>query len=140
VYDGIGEIDIVIVEEVKGGKPRSVELSEVKRGGDKSSKAGEQIDKSIAGMADIAARKSGVFLFELIAKNRLGKDVSNVYHLSGISTIHKFTFGLQGRDGFSDSLEISEEGITGLAESLIKNLPPSRQTPALPPTKKENAE
>jgi hypothetical protein len=140
VYEGIGEIDVMMIEEVKGGKPRPVELSEIKTGQEKASQASEQIDKSIGGLADIAAKKPGVYFFELVAKNKLGKDISSAYDLSQISTVDKSTFGLQGRQGFSDSLGISEESIIGLADSLIRSLPPSGQTPALPPTKKEDAE
>jgi hypothetical protein len=139
VYESMGEMDIMMTEVVKGGKPRPVEVSEVKTGGEKASDARAQLNQASEGLSDIAAKKPGVYLYERTGHNQIGKDVSSEFDLSQLSTLKQSVYGLEGRQGYS-SLGVTEESIAGLAASLIKSLPPKGQTPALPPPTKENEE
>jgi hypothetical protein len=141
VYDAIGEIDIMVTEPVKGGKPRPVEVSEVKTGGtDKAIEATKQIEQSTQGLGQIAANEPGVRLFERTGHNEIGKELTGDFDLSQLSSLKKTTYGLEGKTGFSETLGVAEEVIVGLADSLIKSLPPKGTQPSLPPHPKKEEE
>jgi hypothetical protein len=141
LYEALGEIDMMMVETVKGGKPRPVELSEVKTGGgDKAGEAMAQLDAAQQTLMDLHAKKPDIYLFERVAHHEIGRNLSAEYDLSTIGTATKSTYGLQGKTGFSESLGVNEETIIGLAQSLVDSLPPSGTTPSLPPVSKEGEE
>lgn len=141
VYDAIGEIDIMVTEPVKGGKPRPVEVSEVKTGGaDKPADAVRQLEQSTQGLGQIAAKEPGVRLFERTGHNEIGRDLTGEFDLSQLSSLRQTTYGLEGKAGFSKSLGVAEEVIVGLADSLIKSLPPKATQPSLPPQPKKEEE
>jgi hypothetical protein len=138
VFESIGEIDIMVTEFVKCGKSRPVEISEVKTGGtDTATQAVMQLEQSTQGLGQIAAKESGVRLFERPRHNEIGKDLTGEFDLSQLPSLKKTTLGLEGKTGFSETLGIAEEVIVGLAESLIKSLPSKGPHPSLPPTTKK---
>ena len=97
-----------------------------------------QLDKSTIGLAKLAQKEPGVFLFERVGQNNLGKDLTAEFDLANLSDLKQSTFGLEGKSGFSDPLGITEATIIELAVSLVESLPPKGTTPSLPPTKDDN--
>lgn len=141
LYEALGEIDMMMVETVKGGKPKPVELSEVKTGGgDKASEAMGQLDSAQNALTDLQAKKPDIYLFERVEHHKIGRDLSAEYDLSSIGAVAKSTYGLQGKAGFTDSLGVTEETIVSLAQSLVDSLPPAGTTPSLPPVSKDEGD
>ncbi|MFT4163794.1 MAG: hypothetical protein QM650_00955 [Microlunatus sp.] len=141
LYEALGEIDMMMVETVKGGKPRPVEISEVKTGRNDTGKgAMDQLNTAQRALADLHAKTPDVYMFERVAHHTIGRNLSAEYDLSTIGNVAKSTYGLQSKTGFTESLGLTEETIIGLAQSLVDSLPPSGTIPSLPPVSKDDEE
>ena len=133
VYQSIGEVDTLVAEPGAGGKLRPLEIAEAKAGGATSaSEAGRQLSAVVQSFERIAAGEGDISLYELTGDKQLGKDMTQSFDLSQTKAIEQTTYGPEGRTGFSSSLGFTDVELKGVAESLIKNLPPEKPA-TIPP-------
>jgi hypothetical protein len=133
LWKSVGNADALVAEPGANGKFRPVEVEEAKTGrGDSATKAAQQVAKVTGGLADIAAGKTDVRIFDRVGKNQIGRDLTDQFDLSQLGSLKSSTRGPEGR-GFQESLGYDEQILRLLAESLIKSLPPAAPQPALPP-------
>jgi hypothetical protein len=132
IYESLGEIDSMVVEEIPNGKPRATLIEEVKTGAtDGPQKALQQVtQKVIPALQKIAAGDKGLKLFELIGKKALGSERTDAFDFSG--DIRAQTRGPSGK-GFQESLGYDPEVLEATAESLIKDGLPPAAPQTIPP-------
>jgi len=140
IYESMGEIDQMVVEDVPSGKPKATLIEEVKTGAtDQPQKALAQVtDKVFPALQQMLAGDKSIKIFELTGKKELGGERTGAYDFSG--KIQAQTRGPQGK-GFQQSLGYDPEVLEETAKSLIEQgLPPAKpQTipPITGPHKKE---
>ena len=135
VYDAVGEIDVLVADASAAGKPQAIELGEVKTGaGDTAVSAAVQLEQSASALAELSrgGRGSDLKVFELEGKKTLGTDLTNALDYSRIGAATRTTLGPQGR-AFGQQMELTASELNGLAESLLKNMPPGKPQ-TIPPT------
>jgi hypothetical protein len=134
VYESIGEVDTLVAEPAGKGLLRPLEVTETKAGGSKQpSEAAGQLTDAVAELQKIASGYSGVQIFEMTGKKTLGRNITSSFDLSQISGVQRTTFGPEGK-GFDVSLGFTEGELKGVADSLLKNLPPDEPAPVRPVT------
>jgi hypothetical protein len=132
VYESVGEVDTMVVEPGAKGLLRPLEVAEAKAGGAKQpSEAAQQLTEAVTVFEQIAKGQSNVQIFEMTGKKQLGKELTSTFDLSQSGAIERTTFGPEGK-GFDVSLGFTEAQLRGLAESLLKNLPPDKPA-TIPP-------
>ena len=132
VYESVGEVDTMVAEPGAKGLLRPVEVAETKAGGARQpSEAAQQLTDAVTVFEQIAKGQSNVQIFEMTGKKQLGKDLTSTFDLSQIGAVERTTFGPEGK-GFDVSLGFTEAQLRGLAESLLKNLPPDKPA-TIPP-------
>lgn len=134
VYESLGEVDTLVAEPGAHGKLKPLEVAEAKAGRSSAADANAQLAEVVQAFDKIAAGDSGVRLFERAANNRLGKDMTSSFDLSQTTGIERSTSGPQGRTGFSENLGFTDAELGGVAESLIRNLPPDKPATVAPVT------
>jgi hypothetical protein len=134
VYEAVGEVDTMVVEPNPNGLLRPLEVAEGKAGGaGQHSEATQQLSDVVAEFEKIAGGQSDVQIFEMTGKRQLGRNITSTFDLSKSADIARTTFGPEGR-GFNASLGFTEGELRGVAESLLKNLPPDKPATVRPVT------
>lgn len=127
IYESIGEIDAMVVEDPGGGKPRATYIEEVKSGSESPSDALKQVAKVLPALQEIAAGDKTIKVFELKGKKTLGPERTQTYDYSG--RIRGGTRGPEGK-GFSESLGYDANVMHETAKLLIKDGLPLTPQPA----------
>jgi len=133
LWKSLGEVDSLAAKKGSGGKLQPVEIQEVKTGEtERASAAARQLNKVTTGLQQIASGQEGIRIFDRVAKNELGKDLTDSFDLSQLTALKTSTLGPEGKTGFNESLGFDTKTLTAVADSLIKNLPPDK-LPVIPP-------
>ncbi|MGY3036601.1 hypothetical protein ACVIIV_005771 [Bradyrhizobium sp. USDA 4354] len=135
VWESLGEVDTMVAEPGANGKLKPLEITEVKAGSTKGgTDAARQLGKIVDLFGAIAGGDPNVRLYEQKGPQQLGKDLTSSFDLSQARSILQTTFGPEGRTGFSESLGYTEADLKGVADSLLKNLPPEKPARVAPVT------
>ena len=138
VYESLGEVDGMVVEEVAGGKLRPKLLEEVKTGGSEGlgSQARAQVAKGRAALTEARTNPAEVRVFELLGKKELGADLTDTLDLSTVEGTATRTRGPSPEE-FDTELGYEPKVLEQVAADLIsKGLPPKEPQPAVAPTPK----
>jgi hypothetical protein len=142
VYESLGEVDTLVAEPNAKGTLQPLEIAEVKAGDKPAAEALGQLARIIDGFDRIAQGDRNIKVFEMSGKKALGKELTPRLDLSLAKTIELSTRGPEGKAGFTQGLGFTEAELKGVAESLLKNLPPEKPAPVRPltsPREKEEA-
>ena len=141
VWESLGEVDTMVAEPGVNGKLTPLEIAEVKAGGTKGgTDAANQLKNIVKLFGRIAGGDQNVRLYEQKGPQQLGKDLTSSFDLSQAGSVLQTTFGPEGRMGFSESLGYTEADLKGVAESLLKNLPPDKPARVVPVTSPDQKE
>ena len=132
IYQSLGEIDSMVVEDAPGGKPQAKVIEEVKTGAsDQPTKALEQVtNKVFPALQKIVAGDASVKVFELTGKKSLGAERTGDFDFSG--SIQAQTRGPEGK-GFQKSLGYDPDVLEATAKTLIQEGLPPDQPQTIPP-------
>ncbi len=132
IYQSLGEIDAMLVEEVRWAKPKARVIEEVKTGAnDKPGAAKAQVtEKVLPALKKVAAGDPSVKVFELVGKKGLGAEKTGDFDFRG--DIKAQTRGPAGK-GFDKTLGFDPEVLDATAEALIKDGLPPAKAQTIPP-------
>ncbi len=132
IYESLGEIDAMIVEDMPVGKPEVKLIEEVKSGAsDTQTDALAQVTKKVLPALEKVAEGDGTIrVFELKGKKQLGADRTGAYDFSG--NIQARTRGPAGK-GFQESLPYDPEVLEQTAQDLIDQGLPTKGPQKIPP-------
>ena len=134
LYESVAEVDALVTEPGAKGKPRPVEVAEVKTGRqDRAGTAAEQLDKAVDALKQLGSGQgSDLKIFELKGKNQLGTEMTDAFDLARLGQVQRTAVGAKG-EAFPTELELTVDELAGLARSLVTNLPPAKPQ-TIPPT------
>ena len=138
VYLTLGEIDNMVTEPGRvEGTSRPLEVSESKTGArDKPKDAQTQVDRVLDLLGRIRAAQndgkvSPIRVLQLSGKKTVTGDVTGSLDLTRPTEIAGSTYGPLGR-GFTANFEFSDAELSGVADSILRNLPPDKPA-TIPP-------
>lgn len=119
LWHSVTELDIVVHEVVKEGKPKIIELQQVKSGaGDTHAQAAAQNERGLTVLRKIAAGKPAYALFDSPSKNVLGVNLSRAFDLSNLDILTT-TVGPRGKTSFTEQFEQTAEDLMDMAQMII---------------------
>ena len=146
VYVALGEIDNMVTEPGRiQGTSRPLEVSESKTGArDAPKDAKAQVDRVLDLLGQVRdAQKQGrvspIRVLKLSGKKTVTGDVTGSLDLTGPRDIAGSTYGPLGR-GFTANFEFTDTELSGVAGSIIRNLPPDKPATVPPLTSPKDDE
>lgn len=119
LWESKGEIDVAVVDTTQKDSPTIVEIQQVKSGRqDKHENAANQNVKIKDFLMKMKLEKNNYHLFEKSSHTKLGKDITNDYNIS--DNLKTSTIGPKDKKGFNESLELTVDELTDLAQYIIK--------------------